>query len=336
MGLKCQLFVLFALIVSTLSNKNKITIFSKIAATLNVAEPRRTDINPSLSNPNVKLAILNSILISRGTSLQRIQEVIISSEGNPQALVDGINAEIKDEVLRLEENEVKVNPDGIKRVLQESLQGLIRSKLPESSFASALEERVKQHIDAKFIDKNPLPLKIDGGLLRRRRSLQPREFDLGVIVSNIVGTVLKQELGGVIVELLNQVKEILNSLVITTASGDPLGDFFASSFNNLIKSLLQAIATLQDGLTVTPEPKVDESSRRKRDLTGSSDGILEGLIKPIITLLASVLTPVNTLVKNVSIQLLDILQVILGSTLITPIKNFVLALIDLLIPSNTV
>ncbi|KAJ3662347.1 hypothetical protein Zmor_006701 [Zophobas morio] len=317
------------------------------------------NINALLNNPNVKNGILNAVLQNQGTSADRIQDIINAADGNLDQAVSGINSELNANVLNINGEAVTINSAALGGLLKSAVQASVQKKLSNApELAAALQSSIDQQISAgadqfnAVVELSAIPIDVAQQSLsvdRRKRSLDAKTFDLGQIVSDLVFSILQTQLGPIINGVLDNVKEILNGLLIVTGSGDPILDFLSGLLNFVVKGLIQVITSIQQTLTpAATSSSTAAEARRKRDLIGditngigdvvngvtNGGGLLDGIVGPVIAFLANILTPVNNLLKSLVAGLGGLLQPILGDTLLTPITNVINAIIDLLIPAN--
>jgi hypothetical protein len=315
------------------------------------------------SNTDVRNNILQIILQNQGTSLDQIHDRINAAGGNLEEAVSGINSEFKEKILSIDGDLVRVDPESLKQIVRNATLATIRNRFSQNSpLTSILEKSVNEQINAQSPQINALVEQStvhrdvaqqwleSKGRSRSRRSLQPRAFDLGQIATDIILNILRDQFSSVIIELLENLKNTLSAWYI---GGPPANDFegiFALAVNTLIQNAIQLITAFEESLksTVPVVPEANSVStdtaegRKKREVQelaaveDNNDGLLDGIIRPILTLLASFLTPVNTLVKDLASAIFDILSPILGNIIITRIRNIVIPIIDLLLPANPI
>lgn len=244
-------------------------------------------------------------------------------------------------------------------MLTDGIKAILREKFGQNPFlADLLEKRLEQVLASKphhSQENNAIPLsKIrelleKSSLQRSKRDAAAGGLDLGAIITQILGNVLRGQLSGLITTVLEQVKTVLQGLYISTAPASGLDSILAFVVNTLVKNALDVIALVQQNLeqiiSILPAPVVPTNStvtaRRKREVEdyaltapGTNDGMLAPIIGPILQLLANILTPINQLIKTLTNGILNGLTPLLGTGLVTSIGNLIFAIVDLLLPSN--
>ncbi|EEZ99817.2 uncharacterized protein LOC656151 [Tribolium castaneum] len=344
--LKSQALVLFATFTILLSG-----ITAKHAG-----RPSDNNLNSLINN------IFSAVLHSRGTSSNQILEKLISADGNVDVAVSGINAEIKGDLLAVDGDQVRVNQEELRNLLIDGIKTAIQEKSARNPYlAKILEQRFDQLYASQLVlldESNAIPLSKIQELLektsrsRSKRDVQVRDFDLGTIISEILGNALKGQLVGLVNTLLEQVKGALQALYVPTPpSGNDFDTILTFVVNTLVKRALEIITVVQQNLeqiiNILPSPDVPVNgtapvSRRRRAVEEqpfaitAQEGLLDVIVRPVLELLASILTPVNEQIKTLVDSVLNGLAPIVGTLIITRIRNVIIALVDLLIPANPI
>ncbi|RZB45744.1 uncharacterized protein BDFB_010306 [Asbolus verrucosus] len=316
--------------------------------------------NSLLNRPDVKRTILDYILQNRGTSVDQIHEKIGAADGNLELAVSEINSELKSDILKIDGELIKVNSENLKSILKDAAGAVIRDKLAENPIlASVIEKGVNEQVASEserlnqVIENSAVPLDVAKEFLekhkqnRNKRSLQPRDFDLGSIINDIVLNVLQNQLSSIISNLLETVKNLLLQFYTSTPPTNDLQKIIAFAVNTVIDRVVEVITLLQNAIKgptttdTTDNPAVSRRKRAAEDETAvetaeEAGGLLDGIIGPVLNLLASVLSPVNSLLKGLVSTILNLLRPVLGSLIVTPISNVINSIIDLLIPTNTI
>ncbi|XP_044255958.1 uncharacterized protein LOC123005929 [Tribolium madens] len=335
MGLKNHTLVLFA----------TFTVFFSGIAARHVDRPSAG--NSLLNNPN----ILTAVLQSRGTSPNQILERLLSADGNIEEAVNGINEEIKTDLLTVDGDLIRVKQEELRNLITDGIKATIREKFSKNPFLVKILEKRFDELYATVPSDEPIavPLGKIQELLERtsrsKRDVQARDFDLGAIITDILGNTLRGQIVSLVNGLLEEVKATLQGLYVATPPADDLNAVLTYVVNTLVKRALEIITVVQKNLDqiiiIPPVNGTEVVSRRRREVgeplaVTDEEGGLDVIMRPILELLASILTPVNELTKTLVDSVLNSLTPIIGSLLITRIRNVVIALIDLLIPANPV
>ncbi|KYB28444.1 hypothetical protein TcasGA2_TC032569 [Tribolium castaneum] len=183
----------------------------------------------SLSS-EVKSKIINELLAIHDTSESQILSKLVEANGNDQAIINGINSELKENLLHRDGELVKIKTEALKKILGKSTEQIASKWSGSPALASILREAIDQGLESQnddleiWAEDNAIPVKdlvnFSQGNDRRKRSVENVRGLLAFITSPINGLVkgvLKSILEGVYPTigylLLSPLRAILNTVL---------------------------------------------------------------------------------------------------------------------------
>ncbi|XP_044255969.1 uncharacterized protein LOC123005938 [Tribolium madens] len=124
----------------------------------------------------IKSKIINELLSVHDTSQSQILTKLVEAKGNDQAIIDGINSELKENLLHKDGDLVKIKTQVLKKLLAKSTEGLTSKWSKSPALASVLREAIDQGLKNDdleiWAEENAIPVKNLVNFDRKKRSLE--------------------------------------------------------------------------------------------------------------------------------------------------------------------
>nr|XP_008191354.1 PREDICTED: uncharacterized protein LOC656151 isoform X1 [Tribolium castaneum] len=178
----------------------------------------------SLSS-EVKSKIINELLAIHDTSESQILSKLVEANGNDQAIINGINSELKENLLHRDGELVKIKTEALKKILGKSTEQIASKWSGSPALASILREAIDQGLESQnddleiWAEDNAIPVKdlvnFSQGNDRRKRSVEngTEIVPLGGFSLNIIFDVVRGLLAFITSPINGLVKGVLKSIL---------------------------------------------------------------------------------------------------------------------------
>lgn len=191
---------------------------------------------------DIKREILNGLLQVHDTSEHQILKRLAEAKGNDEEIINGINSELKENILEKEGDLVKLKSEGLRNLLGKSTERVACKLSGSPVLGSILRETVDEGLRYQnddlesWVEENAIPvdalvrfvdIEVDGNARRKRSKNETSEvaqvspFGLNVIIDTIRGLLsfitspLNNILKGILSSILTNIYPIIGYFILT-------------------------------------------------------------------------------------------------------------------------